>query len=181
MAKNKQKKTENDELSEKKTSFLMLAVLFVIITVIAGGAGVGASMFLQPTSMKAQEEKDKAGHEDSTDQHGPEKVQAHGAEPEGGIESTGAIKKLAPILTNLASPKGVWVRMEIAVFGAEEIGEKLAEKVHQDIFSFMRTVKLHHIEGPSGYINLKSELAERAVLSSEGKIEGVLIRTLIFE
>jgi len=37
------------------------------------------------------------------------------------------------------------------------------------------------VEGPSGFINLKAELDERAAIRSDGKISKVLVRTILFE
>ena len=45
----------------------------------------------------------------------------------------------------------------------------------------MRTVKLHQIEGASGFQHLKADLEERAAIRSDGHVKQVLIRTLLFE
>jgi len=45
----------------------------------------------------------------------------------------------------------------------------------------VRTVKLHQIEGASGYQHLKADLEERAALRSEGHAKQILIRTLLVE
>ena len=84
-------------------------------------------------------------------------------------------------MTNLASPTDVWVRMELALVTENDAKDELLEKIHQDLLAYIRTVKLHHVEGPSGFINLKSELNEIASIRSGGLIKKVLIRTMLFE
>ena len=57
----------------------------------------------------------------------------------------------------------------------------LADAIHQDLLAFVRTVKMHQIEGASGFQHLKADLAERASIRSDGHVKAVLIRTLLFE
>ena len=45
----------------------------------------------------------------------------------------------------------------------------------------IRTVKMHEIEGASGFRHLKEDLEERAAIRSDGHVKQVLIRTLLFE
>ena len=53
--------------------------------------------------------------------------------------------------------------------------------IHQDILAYVRTLKLHQIEGSSGLIHLKADLDERAAIRSDGHVKRVLIRTMLFE
>ena len=57
----------------------------------------------------------------------------------------------------------------------------LIEAVHQDLLAFVRTLKMHQIEGASGFQHLKADLEERAAIRSDGHVKNVLIRTLLFE
>ena len=57
----------------------------------------------------------------------------------------------------------------------------LADAIHQDLLAFVRTVKMHQIEGASGFQHLKADLEERASIRSGGHAKQVLIRTLLFE
>ncbi|MDQ6433731.1 flagellar basal body-associated FliL family protein [Mesorhizobium sp. LHD-90] len=88
---------------------------------------------------------------------------------------------LAPMTTNLAAPSKIWVRMELALVLDAPQPAELVEAVHQDLFAYMRTLKLHQIEGPSGYQHLKADLEDRARVRSDGHVRQVLIRTLLFE
>lgn len=88
---------------------------------------------------------------------------------------------LAPITTNLAAPTTAWVRLEAAIVLDEPQPQTLADDIHQDMLAFLRTVRLHQVEGASGFQHLKADLEERARIRSDGHVKQVLIRTLIFE
>ena len=106
----------------------------------------------------------------------------HEAAPEKGDPNSGdLLVALAPITTNLASPSTVWVRMDASIVLDEPQPADMAEAVHQDLLAYLRTLKLHQIEGASGYQHLKADLQERAAIRSEGHVKDVLIRTLLFE
>ncbi|EHK52231.1 flagellar basal body-associated FliL family protein, partial [Allomesorhizobium alhagi] len=57
----------------------------------------------------------------------------------------------------------------------------LIESIHQDLLAYLRTVKLHQVEGASGFQHLKADLEERAKIRSGGHVKQFLIRTLLFE
>jgi len=88
---------------------------------------------------------------------------------------------LEPVTTNLAGPAETWVRLELALVFADKPDLVVAQTVQQDILAYLRTVKFHQVEGPSGFQHLKSDIEERAAIRSEGKVKSVLIRTLLFE
>lgn len=91
------------------------------------------------------------------------------------------IVHLDPITTNLAGPTDIWVRLELALIFDGKPDLIMAQNVQQDILAYLRTVKFHQVEGASGFQHLRSDIEERAAIRSEGKIKGVLIRTLLFE
>lgn len=176
---------EAEEAVPKKTSLVVQIVVFLLITGVAAGAGFGVSMFMDGPTAKMEAKQEETEEEEP----GKNEVVAMAeaameGEPE--VDEEAALKNayakpLAPILTNLAAPDDVWVRMELAVVGKPDLTDALLEQIHQDLFAYMRTVKLHHVEGPSGYQNLKAELSERASLRSGGTAQTVLVRTLVFE
>ncbi len=88
---------------------------------------------------------------------------------------------LEPVTTNLAGPTETWVRLELALVFADKPDLVMAQTVQQDIVAYLRTVKFHQVEGPSGFQHLKADIEERAAIRSEGKVKGVLFRTLLFE
>lgn len=157
------------EASGKKGPSLVvqLAVLLVL-TLLAVGGGWFTGGMLNGGQPKAEEA------------HAP----AEGHEAEGGhgeAPKDMRVYPLAPITTNLADPTELWVRMEVALVFAESPDPETAERVHQDILAYLRTVKARQIDGPSGFQHLKTDLDERAQLRTDGKVKQVLIRTLLFE
>ncbi|TGQ39517.1 MULTISPECIES: flagellar basal body-associated FliL family protein [unclassified Mesorhizobium] len=120
---------------------------------------------------------------------GPESVPA-APENEGKIEQPAAahepdagpvLVELAPITTNLASPSDVWIRLELSVLYDAPQTPALSEEIHQDLLALVRTLKMHQIEGASGYQHLKADLEERAAIRSAGHAKQLLIRTLLLE
>ncbi|UCI09225.1 flagellar basal body-associated protein FliL [Mesorhizobium sp. B1-1-8] len=91
------------------------------------------------------------------------------------------VVQLAPITTNLASPAEVWIRLEASVLYDAPQPPEMTEQIHQDLLAFVRTLKMHQIEGASGYQHLKADLDERAALRSGGHVKQVLIRTMLLE
>ena len=57
----------------------------------------------------------------------------------------------------------------------------MAAAIHQDLFAYLRTVKLRQVETASGLQHLRSDLAERASIRSEGAVKQILFRALLFE
>lgn len=110
---------------------------------------------------------------------------AHGGNSEGGHgEAPAASETVIPlgaITTSIASPADTWVRMEVSLVLDEPQDEELPGIIQQDLLSYIRTVKMHEIEGASGFRHLKENLDERAAIRSDGHVKQVLIRTLLFE
>ncbi|RWB72658.1 flagellar basal body-associated FliL family protein [Mesorhizobium sp.] len=88
---------------------------------------------------------------------------------------------LAAITTNLASPSEVWMRLEASVLYDAPQSSEMTDQIHQDLLAFIRTLKMHQIEGASGYQHLKADLEERAALRSGGHAKQILIRTMLLE
>lgn len=88
---------------------------------------------------------------------------------------------LDPITTNLAGNEKIWIRLELALVFNGEIDLVLAQTIHQDILAYLRTAKMNQLTGASGFQHLRSDLTERISTRSAGKVENILIRTLLFE
>lgn len=89
--------------------------------------------------------------------------------------------RLEPISTNLADPVDIWARMELALVFKEAPDPMVAEAIHQDFLAYLRTVKARQIQGASGFQHMKTDLEERARIRSGGRVDKVLVRTLLFE
>ena len=91
---------------------------------------------------------------------------------------------LPPVVTNLASPADVWVRLEATLlFEGKTLprGDALAGEIAGDILAFLRTESLAQIQGVAGLEDLRQDLNERAAIRSEGKVRELIIRSLVVQ
>lgn len=160
-----------DEPAKSKGSPLIMTIVgLLVLTVLGGGGGwvVGgmvaprikaATAAVQATAKAAGEGKKDAATEG----------QANG------------IVTLDPITTNLAYPSQNWIRLEIALVFKGPPDAQLAQSIHQDILSYVRTVSLQQIEGARGLQYLRDDIQERVDLRSEGRVSKVMFRTFVIE
>lgn len=154
---------ETGDKKEKKGLPLALqAGVFLLLTAGAAGGGWFAGNILGEQSAETA-----ALHENS-------------AEEEEGNEPL-SVLPMPSITTNLAPPSDVWARLEADLIFAGEPDEALVAKIHRDMFAFIRTVKAHQIEGASGFRHFRSDLEDIARIRSDGKVTGLIIKTLLFE
>jgi flagellar FliL protein len=150
----------------------------VVMTLAAAGMGWVSGGFLTPGKSGSE----AAGHAPAAGAHGGKagghgQAGGHGDEP----PASDTVIPLGAITTSIASPSDIWVRMEVSIVLDEPQGEDLPGIIQQDLLSYIRTVKMHEIEGASGFRHLKENLDERAAIRSDGHVKLVLIRTLLFE
>lgn len=188
MAKDKKKedKPEPGESAKKKGGGLVMQVVVLLVMCgLAGGAGWGMSGFMSAPAPSegetAHQAAEPAGHAEKNE-HGTPAEDGHGGSKEAGTPSLmGSARLLEPIVTNIASPQDVWVRLEMALVADAALEEKLVQTIREDLFAYVRTLRLSQLEGPSGFISLKADLLDRAKIRSEDKVSAVLIKTLLFE
>jgi flagellar protein FliL len=174
--------------SKKGGGLIMQIVLLLVMCGLAGGAGWAMSGFMS-ASAPAKDEAARAaagtGHAAAPtekDAHAAPVKDGHGETKEGEAPSLmGSALLLEPIVTNIASPQDVWVRLEMALVAEGPLEEKIVQTVREDLFAYVRTLRLSQLEGPSGFISLKADLLDRAKIRSEDKVSAVLIKTLLFE
>jgi flagellar FliL protein len=145
---------------------LTLGLLTLLSAVIGGGFG-----FVMVSGIeKRVEEKYKAQ---------PEKTEV-ASQYAGNI----GIKKLAPVVTNLAGSNDDWVRIEASIvykLGDGENPDVMAGEIRQDVLSYLRTLSLAQIQGPSGLLHLREDLNERVKLRSKGVVQELVLETLIVQ
>ena len=146
--------------------------VLLLMTAAALGMGWLSGGFL--TAGKSGSEPD--AHAAAATGHGESKG-GHGEE----APASETVVPLPAITTNIASPSDVWVRMEVSIVLDEPQPPDLPGVVLQDLLAYIRTVKMHEIEGASGFRHLKENLEERAAIRSDGHVKQVLVRTLLFE
>ena len=94
------------------------------------------------------------------------------------------VHTLPAITTNLANPANTWIRLESSVLVRGELGlegKVVLDKIPQDIVSYLRTVQLAQMEGPSGFQHLREDLNDRVRVRSEGKVLELIIQALVVE
>ena len=166
---------EEQNVSGKKQSPLILIAAIAVLTLVAGGGGWAVGMLLAPPPDNPVEEAAAAPAG-----HGEAKGGEAGEIPHIATAANGVVL-LDPITSNLAYPSDNRVRMEVALMfdGAPDVA--LAEEIHQDILAYMRTVSLQQVQGPRGFQYLREDLQERVDLRSEGRVTNVMFRTFVIE
>lgn len=176
---------KTDTGDQPKSSGLLVQLLVLIgMTVFAAGAGWAVSAYFVESVDHRQESADEAAvatepHVASGGEHGAADIPDNGAKA-GRITALTSVK-LEPIITNIADPKDTWIRLELAVQFESAPEQSTVDLVTEDLLTFVRTLRLEEISGPSGFLHFKSDLAERAAIRSEGKAKSVLIKVLLFE
>jgi len=147
-----------------KMSLAQNVIAFVVAGLIAAGAGALHGILLSPAETRPQ------GRPDEDRKFAPI------------VEM--ATMDLAPVVTNLAAPSDIWVRIEGSlVFEGKTLphGEALAGQIAGDILSFMRTQTLKQIQGVAGLQHLRQDLNERVATRSQGQVREFIIRTLVVQ
>ena len=148
-------------------SLLGLLVPVVILTLVAGGGGFSVGKIIVARA--------KASVAPVAD---PAKGTAAPA------EATVAIKELNPIVTNLASPEGSWMRLQAAIVydkaDAPQI-EIVAAHISDDTLSFIKTLTMAQIQGASGLQHLREDLSERAAVRSDGHVKEMMIEMMVIQ
>jgi flagellar FliL protein len=144
-----------------------LAVL-LLLTAVSAGAGVLSSLHLLSTVQRiADSQKDVQ-----------ERPVASAFSP------SARLRKISPVVTNLASPPGSWIRLEASVVTDqlnEEEANVLVARVGEDVVSYLRTISPAQIEGARGLQYLREDLNERAAIRSSGKVRELIIETLVVQ
>lgn len=170
---------DNEEDAEaggkKKSALIPTIAVVLVLTLIAGGGGWVMGGILAPQTVTPEDTAvptAAGGHGEAEP-----KKDAHGAE-EGGRPN---VIELEPITTNLSYPSENWIRIEVSLLFRDTPDEAMADKIHQDIMAYLRTVSLQQIEGPRGFQYLREDLRERVVLRSDGSVTDLLFRTFVIE
>lgn len=163
---------------KKGPSLVIQIVVLLVLTLVAAGVGYFSGGMLDPGTAK-EEHAAAPAHGDG--HSGDKKEKPEVPEDPAEAEKKRGLFPLPAITTNLAAPSDTWIRIELSAVFDGEIDTAVADAVHQDLLSYLRTVKLHQVEGASGFLHLKEDIEERATIRSEGKVKSLLIKTIVFE
>ncbi len=111
-------------------------------------------------------------------------AQARPGAPSAVEPTTLAVKELAPIVTNLASPQGAIVRLQTAIVYDRSDSNQMdvvAGRIGDDILAFVKTLTMAQLEGASGLQHLREDLNERASVRSDGRVHELMIEMLVVQ
>ena len=176
MANAKENKTEGAKGAKPSAMSVIIPVL--LLTLIAGGGGFAVATLLGPSLAPAPQAEVAALDGDHASKPAEETAgDEHGA-------NTGIIRQLAPIVTNLASPKDVWMRIEVSIVikpEAKAEQDLIAVRSSDQILALLRTIDLTQIEGPSGFLHFREDINDLVRESSEHRVAQVLINSMVVE
>ncbi len=182
-----------EESKSAKPSMVSQIAVLGLSTLIALGGGWGFGTFVlgdkssvasgstdtEATADADGRNADNSGHGDTAADSAGKDMNTEGVEVE--KIAAGEAVPLDPIVANLASPRDTWVRLELSVLFGSTPEIETVNAIHQDILAYVKTVKLHQVDGPSGYMHLKSDLRDLVEVRSGGEARDILIRALLFE
>ena len=142
---------------------------FAVLTLVAAGSGTFLGFHLVGSVESAM--KTRAAESRPT---APEPHYASGTR----------VVTVPPVVANLASPDGVWVRLEASIIFADADiphPDVLAGEIAEDILAYLRTLTLEQIEGPSGLLHLHEDLNDRVAIRSDDRVRELVIETLVVQ
>ena len=167
--------------TKKKSTFLAALIPGLAATAIAAGAGVALSA-LNPPPPPEKPAASSAPGKIAVETNASEKADANAA----AVCAAGGpgLVDLPPIVTNVATPADVWIRLEAAiVFDPKTLPhpELVAAEIATDELAYLRTVTITDLQGPIGLENIRQDLRDRAIVRSNGKVTELLLKTLVLQ
>ncbi|KRQ16417.1 flagellar basal body-associated FliL family protein [Bradyrhizobium manausense] len=147
---------------------MRLIAAIVVLTLIAIGAGALAGLHLFAAAERVADAKKGAT---------PPPVASS-------YSGSARLRKLSPIVTNLAAPANNWARVEASMVTdsmSDEDAGILAAHISEDIVTYLRSASATQFEGTRGLQHLRDDLSERASIRSSGKVRELIIETLVIQ
>lgn len=181
--------------TQSKMSIKAMLFSALISIVIGGGSGfaLGYLTGSPETAAKNSTENDPTAPLESGTEKVSTEAKMHGAdnanlgtsenksEDHDPSNSLHLMTNLDPIITNLSDPSDIWIRLELALESETPIEPDISSQIHQDLFAYVRAMRLGEMVGPSAFIDLKAELLARARQRSENQVQKLYIKTLLYE
>lgn len=95
-----------------------------------------------------------------------------------------AILTLPPVITNLAEPADIWIRLQASIiFDAKSLKrpDLVSAQIGGDIVSFLRTLSLAQLGGASGLLHLREDLNERVKIRSGGLVRELVLQSMVVQ
>ena len=147
---------------------MRLIAAIVVLTLVAIGAGALAGLHLFAAAERVADAKKGAT---------PPPVASS-------YSGSARLRKLSPIVTNLAAPANNWARVEASMVTdsmSDEDAGILAAHISEDIVTYLRSASVTQFEGARGLQHLRDDLSERASIRSSGKVRELIIETLVIQ
>ena len=157
------------QAAPKKKSFMSMLIEWLLVTLIAAGAGFALTAMHPPPPEKEEKLSNKLPETE-------EKVSACLPGP--------SVIEMPPIVTNIASPPDTWVRLEASIVvdpKALPKADVVAAEIAADELAFLRTLSVNELQGPIGLENIRQDLRDRAAVRSQGKVVDLLLKTLVLQ
>lgn len=167
------KKAELAPKNGRVPPWLGIALSALAITTVAAGGGVLFGLKTASTIETAIAQRDAAAKATAGDHVITMKY-----------SGDTVVKPLDAVVTNLASPANVWVRLEASMVfknGALDNPEVTGAELRQDMLAYLRTVNIAQLEGPSALQHLLEDLDERAAVRTNGRVSELVIQTLVLQ
>jgi flagellar FliL protein len=161
--------TGNQHASRTSPASVVVAVIMVTLAAVASGGVFG----LQLQALVEE-----------TFRHKEDAAGAEAPKIKNGFAEAASIRALPPVITNLAGPQRVMVRIEASIVLAgegEDEDDRLAAKIAEDMIAFLRTVSVAEIEGASGFQHLREDLNDRVRVRSDGRVRDLIVHTFVVE
>ncbi len=94
------------------------------------------------------------------------------------------IRELSPIVTNLAQPEGVKVRLQASIlFNKKDVEAPtlVSAQITDDLIGYLKTLSIAQLQGGSGLQSLREDLNERVATRSNGRVRELIIETLVVQ
>lgn len=182
--------------TRRKGDFITTVIVVLLLSVAGAGIGFAVGALLQPdqdaSGIVADKPLKSSGSEGGTPAEGEQAAQMEGSDPEPSAEEESdeaadpslRIVPIPAVLTTLAAPEGKWVRLEGSILVDAEgqtQPELLAERAGEQVLTYLRTVRLDQLQGPSGFLALRDDLNETVSALSGGEVRAILIHGLLVE
>jgi len=102
----------------------------------------------------------------------------------GAISEDVVVKELPAIVTNLAQPEGMKIRLQASIlFNKKEVETPtlMSAQITDDLVGYLKTLSIAQLQGGSGLQSLREDLNERVSIRSEGHVRELIIETLVVQ
>ena len=181
--------TDTEKSDGHKPSFMVQAIGVVIATLMAAGAGGGSAYYLvrragagNPVPGPAVVIQDSRARESAGKETAAKPAPLKDTPPPPACGEELTALPIPVVLTNLADPASVFVRLEADMIMDAKSARSttaLASEISGDFMAYLHSLSSASFEGPSSFLQLKEDLTDRAQTRSKGLVREIIIRGLV--